>query len=632
MTISTPETRNEYTATAAQVTFNYTFKIFAATDLNVYVTASGAVCDDATDITTAYTVTGVGNAAGGTIIRTTPSTAGELVTIVGNIPASRTTDYQTNGDFLPDTVNDDFDRVVSLVKQVEDLSNRSVLTEECQQGPKPLKLDAPAPTEFLRWKSDSTGIESVDLATSGSPTNASVITYNQGGISATNRTAENKFQESLSVKDFGAAGDGVTDDTAAMLAAVAAVKLAGGGEVFFPTGTYNYAAAIVNDFDQLTLRGENWFSTELKNNSTAANLIEFSTKSVVQHFVMKDLYINAANVAGGHAFHQATGVGQHTYERVRVTQANPAKRIWNNVDGEIYIDVHWDIFDMVHVITSTVHAVNFVDSTGGLVNSNSWKRGRVTNCNIHFFNIECNAANSEFDNVFENINFEICKGGGIRGRGVQNLTIYNVYNYDNPSATGDFIDIDTSGTGQDSTRNTIKNVFRRNSTFSGGAVDIKLGTSGCENTTIQGGDNATKTGYIVDVGNNLGIVLIDTRNWTINNRNVTTVELASYLGGNRVGVTIGDNVQFTYDTGLADAGRIEGAGGCVIEGPVFPQAGAGSGTAGDFVGSGTPEGSQAAPPGSTYRNDTIASTEFAFYLKRTGTGNTGWEGQGTVLP
>ena len=108
MTITVNDTRNEFTATAGQTIFNYTFKIFAATDLNVYVTTAGQTCDDSTDITTAFTVLGVGDEDGGSITLNTPATVGDLVTIVSNIASNRTTDYQSNGDFIPQTVNDDF--------------------------------------------------------------------------------------------------------------------------------------------------------------------------------------------------------------------------------------------------------------------------------------------------------------------------------------------------------------------------------------------------------------------------------------------------------------------------------------------------------------------------------------------
>ena len=43
----------------------------------------------------------------------------------------------------------------------------------------------------------------------------------------------------------------------------------------------------------------------------------------------------------------------------------------------------------------------------------------------------------------------------------------------------------------------------------------------------------------------------------------------------------------------------------------------------ELTGSGTPEGSITAPPGSTYK-DLSGGSGATFYVKETGTGNTGW--------
>jgi hypothetical protein len=164
MTINVNTSRNEYIATSGQTVFNFTFKIYAATDLNVYVTPAGQECNDVTDLTEAYTVTGVGLEDGGSITLNTGAGANDLVTIVSAIPSSRTTDYQSNGDFTPETVNNDIGRAISLIKQVESKADRSLLSSECLQGPKPLTLPNPESGEFIRWKADVSGLENVPVS------------------------------------------------------------------------------------------------------------------------------------------------------------------------------------------------------------------------------------------------------------------------------------------------------------------------------------------------------------------------------------------------------------------------------------------------------------------------------------
>lgn len=62
---------------------------------------------------------------------------------------------------------------------------------------------------------------------------ASKLSFTQTGTGATARTIDSKLKEAVSVKDFGAVGDGVADDTAAIQAAIAAHA-----NVYFPPGSY----------------------------------------------------------------------------------------------------------------------------------------------------------------------------------------------------------------------------------------------------------------------------------------------------------------------------------------------------------------------------------------------------------
>lgn len=72
------------------------------------------------------------------------------------------------------------------------------------------------------------------------------ISYLPSGTGAVSTTVETKLRESVSVKDFGAVGDGVTDDTAAIQAAVNTKA-----KVTLPAGTYLVSAPIESEYFNL---------------------------------------------------------------------------------------------------------------------------------------------------------------------------------------------------------------------------------------------------------------------------------------------------------------------------------------------------------------------------------------------
>jgi len=96
-------------------------------------------------------------------------------------------------------------------------------------------------------------VVSGDSISEGSTANSSAVDYNQGGTGAVDRTVKAKLQETVSVKDFGAVGDGVTDDTAAIQAALDSGKK----RIHMPEGTYKVTDRIaVPDGVSLTGAGK----------------------------------------------------------------------------------------------------------------------------------------------------------------------------------------------------------------------------------------------------------------------------------------------------------------------------------------------------------------------------------------
>jgi parallel beta-helix repeat protein len=72
-------------------------------------------------------------------------------------------------------------------------------------------------------------------------TSADLVTYTPSGTSAVARSAASKFGDVVSVKDFGAVGNGVANDTVAIQAALNS----GATSVYLPSGTYKISQVIV---------------------------------------------------------------------------------------------------------------------------------------------------------------------------------------------------------------------------------------------------------------------------------------------------------------------------------------------------------------------------------------------------
>jgi hypothetical protein len=76
------------------------------------------------------------------------------------------------------------------------------------------------------------------------------------------RSLPNRFADTTNVKDFGAIGNGVADDTAAIQAAINSTSPF--GEVFFPEGTYKTSSTVTlpssSGLNGITLRGIGWGS------------------------------------------------------------------------------------------------------------------------------------------------------------------------------------------------------------------------------------------------------------------------------------------------------------------------------------------------------------------------------------
>ena len=127
MTISSTTVKNSYSGDGSTTSFNYTFKIFADSDLQVII-RSAAGTETVKTITTHYTVSGAGNANGGSITFTAGNipTATETVVLRRAVPQTQAIDYIANDPFPAESHEEGLDRATMTTQQIQEELDRAI--------------------------------------------------------------------------------------------------------------------------------------------------------------------------------------------------------------------------------------------------------------------------------------------------------------------------------------------------------------------------------------------------------------------------------------------------------------------------------------------------------------------------
>lgn len=323
MTISsTTRIAGPFVGNGTATVLPFTFKVFAAADLNVVRLTTSTGVETTLVLNSDYSVTLNGdqnsNPGGSITLLAGALATGYTIVITSDIANLQPTDLTNQGGFYPEVITDALDRATIQIQQISDIGERALripitdgslnmeLPTAAERANSFLSFDANglpsvvtagssgAPATITRQVFSGTGsqtvftlasdpgalgnsaqvyiggvyqqrstytiagttltfssapvagtdnIEFVNFLTSNiGSTSADLVTYTPTGTGAVARSAASKFGEVVSVKDFGAVGNGTTDDTAAITAAIAAVSV--GGVLFFPAGTYRTTSTI----------------------------------------------------------------------------------------------------------------------------------------------------------------------------------------------------------------------------------------------------------------------------------------------------------------------------------------------------------------------------------------------------
>ena len=116
--INAVDRRVQFTSTG-QTAFNFNFQVNASSELQVYID------DTLKTETTHYSVSLNGDGTG-TVTFGSATTAGEIITIIGDQPLSRTTVFQTGQANNPATLETEFDNVLIRQQQLKEITDRSI--------------------------------------------------------------------------------------------------------------------------------------------------------------------------------------------------------------------------------------------------------------------------------------------------------------------------------------------------------------------------------------------------------------------------------------------------------------------------------------------------------------------------
>jgi hypothetical protein len=380
MTISsTTRIAGPFVGNGTATVLPFTFKIFAAADLDVVRLTTSTGVETTLVLNSDYSVTLNGdqnsNPGGSITLLAGALATGYTLVITSDIANLQPTDLTNQGGFYPEVITDALDRATIQIQQISDIGDRTLkipitdgslnmeLPPAAERANSFLSFDASglpsvvtagssgAPATITRQVFSGTGsqtvftlasdpgalgnsaqvyiggvyqqrstytiagttltfssapvagtdnIEFVNFLTSNiGSTSADLVTYTPTGTSAVARSAASKFGDTVSVKDFGAKGDAVTDDTAAIQAAItyaaSTINSASGMEVLLPTGTYLISSRITLP-NRVGLRGANGRGTVIKPHSSFADSYMFhavnGTSSMFGSY-LSDMYIDA---------------------------------------------------------------------------------------------------------------------------------------------------------------------------------------------------------------------------------------------------------------------------------------------------------------------------------------------------
>jgi hypothetical protein len=444
--------------------------------------------------------------------------------ITSDIANLQPTDLTNQGGFYPEVITDALDRATIQIQQMADELTRSIKIP-ISDG---LSLDMELPNVTNRASKylvfDGSGLPSVSSGT-GTDTSlrtdlgntsvalagAGLVGFRASNANSTARTALAKLRDTVSVKDFGAVGDGVADDTASIQAAITASD-----SVYIPSGTYKITSSLLVR-SNLKIHGAGKNSSILKSGTSGITVISKSGSSSIQYVVLKDFGILASALTGDagtgllmdswsyctiqdvviNAFRNTTsrlGIGisminthalcvwnnfiavtiQNSDTALKMDSTNATHSTGYNTFTNLVINHEWHMIDML----STLANGSIYNSFTNLMLQNSGNVGNGIICQGSGNLFSGIVFDGNTTNYTYQLKFDITGAGSASSNYVHWITGFNVAKYVDNTVSGGV--------------NEIINDQTNTTTFTSALTKNQIGgTSTAGQVNIQGTDNST---------------------------------------------------------------------------------------------------------------------------------------------
>lgn len=394
-----------YVADGVQTAFEYPFPIFASEDLAVYF--------DGARQYSGFTVSGAGETAGGTVTFDAAPAADMILMLERRMPLERLTDFLEGGDFSANAINTELDFLTAAVQQVaRDQSMMIRYSDDENPAGVDLPTIAQRANKVLGFDASGNPVPVSAEGTMAAPD------FTASGTGSVTRTSHDKFSDLVSVRDFGAVGDGLSDDTPAIQQALSAHSA-----VFVPSGTYLITGTITLGGGQ-SLFGAGQ-SSVIKCQSNSFNAIELPNKQAL----LSNLRIEGGDVAVK-LYGRDAECTQNTVTDLVIAGCNTGIQLDGYTDSNK--PCYWNNFARILIEQPLVNGVHLTKTgAGDTPNANKfhvvrvYSKGAATS-NAGFY-VEHGSFNNAFVDCEANVNGASAQGCFIIGAGSNKTFLINPY-------------------------------------------------------------------------------------------------------------------------------------------------------------------------------------------------------------